>query len=206
LLDFTALVRQRHPGAPVFWFGESLGALIAIDTAASPGECPSAVSGLILASPVVALHSHLRPPFFRNLLLRTLLRLRPGNRIPLEAIANSDVRVTSDTTHAQQMARTSHHVKDFTFRLFGQVEKLIRQSTAAARRIHPPVLVLYTPNDPLTPHAGVERFVENLASPDKSRAFFPESYHLILHDKNRADALQRMDAWLRQRSPGPKKH
>ena len=38
LLDFTALVSRRHSGIPVYWFGESLGALIAINTTGSLGE------------------------------------------------------------------------------------------------------------------------------------------------------------------------
>ena len=199
LMEFTALVQQRHPGMPVYWFGESLGALITIDaTAALPSE-QKTVAGIILASPVVALRDNLRLTFGRNLILRTFLRLWPRKRISLEALGNSEVQVTSQTTHRGQMQHTEHYVKDFTVRLFGEVEKLIRQSSVAAGRISVPVLAFYTPNDALTPKEGVENFFARLGSKDKTRVFFPESYHLILHDHDRAAALQQITAWLKAR-------
>ncbi len=203
LVDYTALIRQRHPGVPVFWFGESLGALITIDATAALHGDQHTVAGIILASPVVALRDNLKLSFGRNLLLRTILRLWPGKRISLEAMGNSEVQVTSKTTHRGQMQHTEHYVKDFTVRLFGEVEKLIRQSSTAAGRITVPVLLLYTPNDALTPREGVERFFAALASKDKTSVFFPQSYHLILHDQDRAEALRRLSEWLVARAGRP---
>jgi len=206
LLEFTGLVHQRHPGVPVYWFGESLGALITIDTAGSLEARQHLVSGIILASPVIALRGNLKMSFFKNLAVRSLLRFWPGKRISLEALGNSEVKVTSTTTHREQMQHTSHYVKDFTLRLFGQVEKLMRGTDADARRIHIPVLVFYTPNDALTPHEAVEQFFGRLATKDKERVFFPNSYHLILHDQDRAEALHRLEEWLNEVTAGLGKH
>lgn len=197
LLDFTSLVQQRHPGIPVYWFGESLGALIIIDSVASRPAGQNPVAGIMLTTPVVALRGNLKLGFWKNLAVRTLLRLFPGKRTSLEGLGNSEVQVTSKTTHREQMQHTEHYVKNFTLRLFGQIERLIRQSGAAAGRIQVPVLLLYTPNDVLTSKEGVEQFYEKIASSDKTRVFFPDSYHLILHDKDRAEALRRLEAWLR---------
>lgn len=201
LLDFTSLVSRRHPGVPVYWFGESLGALITINTAGSLGEeLPHTVAGIMLTSPVVAIRDNLKLPFFKNLALRTLIRLWPRKRISLEGLGNSEVKVTSETTHRQQMQHTDHYVKDFTVRLFAQIEKLILNSAASARLIRVPVLVFYTPNDALTPREGVETFFSQIASEDKTSVFFPQSYHLILHDHDRAEALQRLESWLSARA------
>lgn len=203
LMDFTAIIRQRHPGVPVYWFGESLGALITIDATAALPEHQKTVAGIILASPVVALRDNLKLTFGRNLMLRTILRLFPGKRLSLEAMGNSEVQVTSKTTHRGQMQHTEHYVKDFTVRLFGAVEKLIRQAATAARHITVPVLVLYTPNDALTPREGVERFFAAIASRDKASLFYPESYHLILHDNDREEALRQLSQWLIARAGRP---
>jgi alpha-beta hydrolase superfamily lysophospholipase len=205
LLEFTELVRHRHPGVPVYWFGESLGALITIDTAGSLGAKQHVVDGIILASPVVALRDNLRMSFFKNLAVRTLLRFLPGKRISLEALGNSEVKVTSKTTHREQMQHTPHYVKDFTIRLFGQIERLMGGTGSDARHIEVPVLIFYTPNDALTPHEAVEQFFEELASPDKDRVFFPDSYHLILHDKDREEALHRLEVWLDGMTSGRKR-
>ncbi len=201
LLDFTALVHQRHPGVPVFWFGESLGALIIIDTLAALPAGQQTVAGMILTTPVVELRGNLKPEFWKNLGIRTLMLLAPRKRISLEALGNSEVQVTSTTTHRGQMQHTEHYVKDFTFRLFGQIEKLIRRTGANAARITVPALVLYTPNDVLTSREGVEAFFGSLASRDKSKVFFPESFHLILHDKDRPAALRAIENWAGQHAP-----
>jgi alpha-beta hydrolase superfamily lysophospholipase len=76
----------------------------------------------------------------------------------------------------------------------------MRGSPAAAARISIPSLVLYTPNDPLTPPDKIESFFENIASRDRAKVFFPHSYHLILHDNERARALGALTSWLTERA------
>ncbi len=201
LLDFTAVVSRRHPGAPVYWFGESLGALIVIDSLASLPPGQKLVAGMILTTPVVELRGNLKPGFWKNLGLRSLILLAPCRRVSLEELGNSEVQVTSTTTHRGQMQHTEHYVKDFTLRLFGQIGRLIRRSGDSAARISVPVLVLYTPNDVLTSKEGVESFFDRLAAPDKSKVFFPDSYHLILHDKDRSAALKALSQWLDRQAP-----
>lgn len=203
LLDFTDLVSRKHAGAPVFWFGESLGALIVTDTLASLPAKQQTVAGMILTSPVVEFRANLKLGFWKNLAVRTALVLCPARRISLERLGNSEVQVTSQTTHRQQMQHTPHYVKDFTLRLFAQIEKLVLRSGPAAAGINVPSLVFYTPNDALTPREGVEKFFSRLTSEDKASVFFPESYHLILHDQERSRALQVLLRWLKGRSSRP---
>ena len=198
LEDFTALVKRRHRSAPVYWYGESLGALIAIHTAAST-DARHLPQGIILASPVVELRPNLRPDPLKNFMIRAMLNFLPGGKISLETLGNAEVQVTSQTTHRHQMQHTAHYVPAFTFRLFAAIEQMINQAPDAATRLTVPVLVLYTPHDPLVPKEGVERFYDRIASPAKQAAFFPESYHLILHDKERDRALQTVRDWLERR-------
>lgn len=202
LQDFSALVRSRHPGIPVFWYGESLGALITLHAAAGR-EGEAHVDGIILSSPVVELRENLRLGFFRNLAVRTLLSIAPGHRVSLEKLGNSEVQVTSQTTHRQQMEQTPHYVREFTLRLFGEVEKMIRGSGEAARRVRVPVLVMYTPHDALTSQESVERFCNAIVTGHVEKMFFPESYHLILHDTERETALRRLRVWLDRMAKAP---
>ena len=204
LKDFTRLVRASHPGIPIYWYGESLGALITINAAADQNRIDDGVKGIILASPVVALRESLRLPFVKNLAVRTLLRFLPGKRVSLENLGDSEVQVTSHTTHREQMQNTAHYIPRFTLRLFGQVESLIRGSDSAAANIHLPVLALYTPNDALVPAEAVEVFFDKLAARDKSKMFFPRSFHLILHDVDRAAAIAGIREWLDKRAPRPR--
>lgn len=200
LEDFTALVQRRHPGQPVFWYGESLGALIAVH-AASAKNPPAAPQGIILSSPVVALRPSLQLNVLKNFALRALRHFLPGQRLSLESLGNAEVQVTSHTTHRGQMQHTAHYVPTFTLRLFAEIEQLINQAPAAAARLHIPLLVLYTPRDPLVSQQAVENFYAHIPSPRKSKAFFPQSYHLILHDSERDRALLIVRRWLENQTP-----
>ncbi|MCB1094161.1 MAG: alpha/beta fold hydrolase [Verrucomicrobiae bacterium] len=202
LSTFTAQVKARHPGVPVFWYGESMGALIALHAMAEPanrsaGHPPA--DGLILASPVVALRQ--MPAPWKVAIVRSLMRLAPGMRVSLESLGDRSVReqnVTSATTHKEQMEKTPHYVETFTFRLFREVEKLIRTSNTAGAAIASPLLVFYTPHDVFTSKEQVERFVEGAGTVDKAKVFFPDSYHLILHDKDRDQLLDQLRSWANE--------
>ena len=198
LEDFTGLVKRRHRGVPVYWYGESLGALIVTYAAASV-EPRAAPQGIILSSPVVELRGNLQLGLVKNFLLRAMLNFLPGQKVSLEALGNAEVQVTSQTTHRHQMQHTAHYVPAFSLRLFAEIEQLIKKAPQAAAKLQIPVLVLYTPHDPLVSQEGVERFYQLIASPRKTKAFFSESYHLILHDQERARAVKTVADWLARR-------
>jgi alpha-beta hydrolase superfamily lysophospholipase len=87
-------------------------------------------------------------------------------------------------------------VPAFALRLFAEIEQLIKTVPAAAAALDVPVLVLYTPHDPLVSREAVEHFFDHIGSPRKTKVFFPDSYHLILHDSERARAVQTVEDWL----------
>jgi alpha-beta hydrolase superfamily lysophospholipase len=60
--------------------------------------------------------------------------------------------------------------------------------------------VIYAANDVFIPPARVEEFFDRLGSGDKERELFPESYHLLLHDFDKVQALNRIENWLNARS------
>jgi acylglycerol lipase len=203
LYSFTDQVKARHPGVPVFWYGESMGALIALqalaDSTHRSAECPP-IEGLILASPLTAIRQ--MPPAWKVVIVRTLMRVAPCARISLESLGDRSVReqhVTSTTTHKEQMEKTPHYVETFTFRLFREVERLVRTSSQAGSAIGSPLLVFYTANDVFTSKEQVESFVENAGTADKVKVFFPDSYHLILHDKDRDRLLVQLEHWTHER-------
>ena len=58
------------------------------------------------------------------------------------------------------------------------------------------MLAFYRPHDPMVSKEGVEAFFDQLDTPVKRKEFFPTSFHLILHDDNRARAVQVITQWL----------
>jgi len=196
LRAFLEMVRLRHPGAPLYYYGESMGAAILIRflAQAAPDDLPA---GLILASPVVALQE--QPPWWMTLLFRFLLRVRPSFRIDVRKLGkkNEPPRlVTRDEKHREWFQAAPHKLDCFTIRFFKCLHDLVTGCFAAAAGIRAPVLVIYAKHDIFIRTGLVEQFFDRLASPDKQLAFFPESYHLLLHDHDREDVLVRVVAWL----------
>lgn len=199
LRAFLALVRARHPGLPLFSYGESMGAalLVRFLAQADANEQPAA---LVLASPVVAIQQ--RPPWWVNMLFRTLLVLRPGFRIDLRPLAKREKAprlVTRDEAHRTWFASAPHKLDVFTVRFFKCLQDLITGCFASAEKLRLPVLVLCARHDVFIGEERVEAFFARLPGPDKELTLYPDSYHLLLHDHDRDEVLERITGWLLQR-------
>lgn len=199
LLTFHRLVKERHPGVPVFWYSESLGTLIALHTVTDqmpdPSEHPA---GVVLSSPAAGLR--LRPVGARATLLYTAIAVAPWTKVNLERLGGVDdrqIRVTHDTTHGAQMAITSHYVSHFTLRLLGEVDEMMRTAPSAAKQLQVPILVLASPNDVIASEEQIQNFYDLISSKDKSIHWYRQSYHLLLHDSQRQEVLEDATAWVR---------
>ncbi len=196
LRAFLALVRSRHPGLPVFHYGESMGAALLVRFLAQ-AEASEQPAALVLASPVVAIQQ--RPPWWINALFRTLLVLRPSFRIDLRPLAKREKAprlVTRDEAHRAWFASAPHKLDVFTVRFFKCLQDLITGCSDAAEKLRLPVLVLYARHDVFIGEERVEAFFARLPGPDKELTLYPESYHLLLHDHDRDEVLERITGWL----------
>lgn len=202
LLTFHTLVRERHPGVPVFWYAESLGTLIALHTVTDlMPEKARHPAGLVFSSPAAGLR--LRPKGGRATMLYAAIAMMPWMKVNLEKLGGVDdknIRVTHDTTHGAQMAVTSHYVSHFSLRLLGEVDKMMRAVPDAAARLKVPVLVLASPNDVIASEEQVADFFGRIGSKDKTIRWFRKSYHLLLHDTQREEVLGDATRWVERRA------
>ncbi len=191
---FHRLVKARHPGKPIIWYGESLGSLIALHTAV---DYPGGPDGLVLASPVAGLRQKISP--VQELALRGTSFVVPRVRLTLGGLAGVDeskIRVTSTSTHGGQMARTPHHVGEFSLRLLREIGSLIDRNPAAARRLSVPVLVLGSPHDVVSSPDQVQVLFGQIGSQDKVLHWYSRSYHLLLHDVQHDQVVADLEQWL----------
>lgn len=204
LVTFHHLVRERYPGVPVFWYSESLGTLIALHAITS--HMPDSrhwPEGIIMSSPAAGLR--LRPKGLRATMLYTAIATLPFIRVNLEKLGgvnDKDIRVTHDTTHGAQMAITSHYVSHFSLRLLGEIDVMMRTVPEAAPRLKVPVLMLASPNDVIASDEQIRMLFEILGSHDKTIHWYLESYHLLLHDKQRQQVLKDATEWVEGRARG----
>ncbi len=201
LTAFFALVRVSHPHAQIYYYGESMGAAILTRflARARPTDLPD---GLVLAAPVVEIPTP--PTWWQEIIFRFFLWIGPTHRIDVSEYTkrtSDDPKnwVTRDETHRKWIETAPHRIVRFTVRFFHCLRQLINGCFDAAPRITVPVLVLYAAHDVYIKPPRVEAFFQRLASREKEIQFFPESYHLLLHDFDKAQALERVESWLLNR-------
>jgi len=197
LATFHALVKRRHPKTPVFWYGESLGSLIALHTAADLLGNRSDPDGIIMASPVAGLRVALSG--FQRFLLETAAKLSPRSRYSLGELAGVDeskIKVTSNSTHGGQMAVTPHHISAFSLRLLSTIGGLLDTNAESAHRLRMPVLFIASPNDVLSSADQIQALFAQIRSRDKKLLWYTRSYHLLLHDVQREEVVHDVTHWL----------
>ena len=196
LAAFVHLVRQEVGDAPLYFYGESMGAAILTRfLAQAPAETHPA--GLVLASPVIAIAEE--PAWWQHLIFRFFLFVNPTHRVDVRRFTKKGdpaKLVTRDEAHRLWFETAPHKMTTFTLRFFRNLYDLIAGCAEAAPRLRGPVLVLYAANDVFIPPARVEEFYARLGSSQKQLRFFPESYHLLLHDDDRAEVLAMIEDWL----------
>lgn len=197
LATFHALVKRKHPKTPVFWYGESLGSLIALHTAADLLGNRADPQAIILASPVAGLRQTISG--FQRFLLETAAKLSPRTRYTLGDLAGVDekkIQVTSTSTHGAQMAVTPHHVNAFSLRLLTTIGEMLDENADAAHRLKMPVLFVASPNDVLSSADQIQALFAEMRSRDKKLLWYSRSYHLLLHDVQREEVVNDVANWL----------
>jgi acylglycerol lipase len=198
LSSFLAFVRSRHPGCPIYYYGESMGAAI-LTRFLAQADAADLPAGVMLASPVVVIPEV--PKWWMLLLFRFFLLVWPTYRLnfrkAIELEKNNPAKwVTRDEAHRRWFDTASHKLDSYTVRFFRCLFELIGGCVDAAPGVRVPALVIYAANDVFIPPVQVERFFAQLGSADKEIQFFPESYHLLLHDYDKTEVLGKIEDWL----------
>jgi len=201
LAAFFSLVRCRWSDAQIYVYGESMGAALLTRFLAQAAEVDQP-AGLILASPVVAMSS--KPLWWQEQVFRFLYWTRRTHRINVRKLikpkkGEPPKLVTRDEAHRQWFETAPHKLDCFTIRFFKNLRDLIDGCFEAAPKIRVPVLVVYAANDIFIAPDQVEKFFARLGGREKELRFFPDSYHLLLHDHDKAGVLERIEAWLLRR-------
>ncbi|KEF35216.1 MULTISPECIES: alpha/beta hydrolase [Deinococcus] len=194
LVEDHLLARETLRGQPlpVYAFGHSLGGLV---TAASVSRDPRGLSGVILSSPALLVGED--EPRWLRAAAPLLARLAPHagaavldsaglSRLPEEATAyRADPQIYQGKVPALTAA---------------SMLSLSRELWAHYGRWRLPTLVLHGDADRLTDVRGTQRFMEAVASPDKTLHLVRGGYHELLNDEGRDEALGWILGWLAERT------
>ena len=191
----TALLRQRHPGKPVFLLGESMGGAVAVVAVTDAG---AEVDGLILSAPAVWARS--TQPWYQRAALWLAVRLFPGWSPGGEGLG----RQASDNIEMLRgLGRDPLFLKQTRIDTLEGVVTLMDQALAAAPGLRTPTLLLYGEKDEIIPRKPVETFWQRLPrDASHTAALYPEGWHLLLRDLQANIVIQDVLAWTE--SPAPR--
>lgn len=181
------LLRQRHPGRPLYVLGESMGGAVALSVLA---ETPAAADGAVLVAPAVWGRRAMNP--LQRGTLWLLAHSWPGLRL-----SGSGLGVTaSDNTAMLRAQRDDPLVlKDARADALWGLTDLMDRGLAAAPGVTAPTLVQYGERDAIIPRRATCRLVATLASPSRI-AVYPDGYHMLTRDLGARQVLEDTAAWL----------
>lgn len=196
--ELAALVHAREPSVPLFLMGESMGGAVLMVLNGRPaGSLPvlPPVAGTILLAPAVWSSAEMSPALTASLWLAATLAPDwhlTGRELPLRIVASDNraalFRLGYDplTLHSTRAAALSGLVR------------LMTRAQRASARLRGPVLYAYGGRDQLVPPRATAAAWE-AAPASVRRAFYPNGYHLLPRDLDRAAVLDDLCAWMGDR-------
>jgi alpha-beta hydrolase superfamily lysophospholipase len=194
LADCVTAVKARFPGVPVFVLGESMGGAVVLTALTGP-DFPK-VDGAILAAPAV--WSRADMPLSYRVALFLTAHLWPGLVLSNSAASRVVTIVPSDNIEMlRALARDPlFQKKTRADTLFGLVNLMDEARTAPQRLTEPPpILFQYGAKDQIIPAKPTQAVIAALAGKADVRQY-PNGYHMIFRDLDRATVQKDTAAWV----------
>jgi alpha-beta hydrolase superfamily lysophospholipase len=189
-IDAISFIRTRYGNLPLFIVGESMGAAIAVNTAASaPGLD---VSGIVLAAPG-AIAGGLRR-LFASLLVRLVEFFAPESELTIERLSARELNASS----AIRLLCDPMVLRGVRLRMaFGLLE-LAAAAVEAARKVSVPVLTMIGSKEDFLRNKCIAQLHRSLAG-EKTWREFEGGPHLLLHWQEADKVLAEVLAWIEAR-------
>jgi alpha-beta hydrolase superfamily lysophospholipase len=181
-------IDQRYPGRPCFIVGHSMGGLITGNYLLTRQQrfIGAAFSGAAFAVPEP-------PPALALFINRVLAALWPTLGVmqldPSQVSRDADVvrrYVEDPLVHSGKISAR------LVVELFAAMTALEQQRG----KLELPLLVMHGEGDVMTPAAGSQQFVDGVGSSDRSLRIYPELYHEIFNEPERAQVIGDLLDWL----------
>lgn len=193
LQTFHQRTAAQFPAAPLFLLGHSLGGLIACNYLL---QQQAAFAGCILSG--AAIKSELEPGFLQMWLIRLLAVVAPR----LGALQLDAEGVSRDPEEVRKYVEDPlvHHGK-LSARMLRELFAGMNSIQAGASRLTLPMLILHGGADAMTAPEGSRFLHQHIGSSDKALKIYPDLYHEIFNEPERAEVLGDVLAWCEAHLP-----
>ncbi|HVQ49541.1 MAG TPA: lysophospholipase [Mycobacterium sp.] len=192
--DFHTLVgiaAGDHPGLKLVVLGHSMGGAIVFTYGV---EHPDDYTAMVLSGPVVATQDAVSP--VKMFVAKMLGKIAPG--LPVEELPADAVSRDPEVVAAYIADPLVHHGKipAGIARAFLGIAETMPQRAGA---LTAPLLVVHGEQDKLVPADGSRHLVECVGSTDVHLKVYPELYHEVFNEPERAVVLDDVASWIEVR-------
>lgn len=192
--EFTAALRHRYPGVPIYLLGESMGGAVTIATTTGPR--PANVDGAILVSPAVWEHNFMGA--IERAALGIVQHTVPG--LWLEAPRGLNIHPSDNIGMLRAMGRESLVQFGARADTTAGLMDLMDQAGESVSDIRMPTLVLFGAHEEVLPEAAVTFFLKHLPAKNVRVALYPGGYHMLLRDLDGRVVWQDVLDWILDRT------
>jgi acylglycerol lipase len=187
----SRLAHQRHPDAPRFLLGHSMGGAIALRYAL---RYQDELAGLVLSAPLAVLEAG---PVARTA-ARLLSRIAP--RLPVYRIDGTTVSRDPEVVRAYDGDELNHR-GPLPARTIGELSATVASLPSRLPELRLPVLVVYGTGDRLVDPAGSVLVGDRVGSEDRTVIPYDGLYHEVLNEPERERVLTDIATWVEARVP-----
>ncbi|MFA5719003.1 MAG: lysophospholipase [Desulfobulbaceae bacterium] len=187
------LVRERHPGIPLYLLGESMGGAV-IMTAEATGS-PLPADGVILSAPAV--WSRRTMPFYQRWLLALAARTIPWATLTPEHL---DIKPSDNREMLKKLSQDPLVIKKSRVDAIYGLANLMDGAYESADRYDHNTLLLYGARDEIIPpkpmrHVFRQRLNNTFSRPQRILVY-PDGYHMLLRDLQAEVVWNDILAWM----------
>ena len=191
--DLAATVADECGSRPLFVYGRSMGGLAAVRLAERSGIEPA---GVIVASAALVPAESIPKPLVA--LVNIIGKLAP--KLPT-------IQLEGDAISRDQAVRTDYDNDPLNYRgkipanTGRQMNLAMQAGMAQAASITCPVLIIHGGKDRLTEVSGAHMLHDKVGSSDKTIRIWPEAYHELHNEPEKAEVLTTITDWMTARLP-----